>query len=201
MVDFTKAFNVGDNGLALGENQDTGIFSSVSDPSTGLGQAAPVGSLLLCTVNEGNPFIKSNSGNTDWTQLLTQDPIQDAGLLTGFVNVTSSYFSADNSTRTFSIIPTASSFEVYSAGRRIYIASSLSIVIPNIEGLVYFFIDLNGALQYQTTNWGAGQIQVAYAYWGTTQEKFLIVADHRRGMGMSYATYDYLNNSDRKSVV
>lgn len=65
MANLAKGFNVGDDGLIFGEDSITGIVSGTTDPSTGTGQAAPIGSLFLYT--GGSLFIKTGSADTAWT--------------------------------------------------------------------------------------------------------------------------------------
>jgi len=65
-----------DYGLSLGFNDDVGIFTSPNDPTIGLGEAAPVGSLLLRST--GALYIKIGPLDTDWflvdtTAVINQD--------------------------------------------------------------------------------------------------------------------------------
>lgn len=63
-TDITKSFRVED-GLSL--NDVVGIFSGDVDPSTGIGQPAPVGSLYLRTT--GTIYSKIGSGDTQWSAI------------------------------------------------------------------------------------------------------------------------------------
>lgn len=61
MFDFGKAFDV--DVLSLGES--VGIFPGSFDPSTGLGQAAPIGSLFIRT-GTTEVYQKNGVADTDW---------------------------------------------------------------------------------------------------------------------------------------
>lgn len=63
----TFSFNVGNNGVSFGDNTVAGIFADTFDPSTGAGQAAPVGSLFMYSA--GTLFIKTGVADTGWSAL------------------------------------------------------------------------------------------------------------------------------------
>lgn len=64
MADFTKAFSVSQNGLSF--DDVVGIVSGTDDPSS-TGQAAPIGSLYIRADGSGVLYIKTNTGDTDWS--------------------------------------------------------------------------------------------------------------------------------------
>jgi len=64
MANINKATRI-DGGLSL--EDDLGIFHGANDPSSGLGEVAPIGSLFLRT--NGQFWQKIGIGDTAWTQL------------------------------------------------------------------------------------------------------------------------------------
>ncbi len=68
MADIQNALTA-DYGLSLGFNDDVGIFTSPNDPSVGLGEAAPLGSMLLRST--GVVYIKIGGLDTDWAPIDT----------------------------------------------------------------------------------------------------------------------------------
>ena len=70
-------------GIELTSNDEsivTNFITTDSDPSTGGGLSAPVGSLALSTTGRG--YFKHNTGNTDWVTVFTQLPGELASLTT-----------------------------------------------------------------------------------------------------------------------
>lgn len=102
--------------------------------------------------------------------------------ITGFANSSSSTLSWVDSTRTFTITP-ITSYDVYYRGKKLTISSTLSIVIPNVDGPVYIYIDPATSTLATSTSSATifDQIVVAYVYWNTTAVKAVIVADERHG--------------------
>ena len=120
---------------------------------------------------------------------------QDAGDPTGFPVRTTSTISFDDSTRTFTIAPVGSTFEYYIKGTKISI-SSRSIVIPNVTGPYFIYLDDAGVLAYVTAfdiSLLKGYAYVANVYWSATQSKSLGLAEERHGISMDWATHANLH--------
>ena len=113
MANLAKGFNVGDDGLIFGEDSVTGILSGTTDPSTGSGQAAPIGSLFLFT--GGSLFIKTGSADTAWTAI-------EATVLAGL----GLYYTGGNTLN----VATANA-------SRIVVGSSVDLALTGISGGTY----------------------------------------------------------------
>ena len=64
MADFSKSFSISEDGLSF--DDVVGIIPGTDDPSTA-GQAAPIGSLYMRADGSGVLYIKTNTGDTDWS--------------------------------------------------------------------------------------------------------------------------------------
>lgn len=123
----------------------------------------------------------------------------------GQINHIDSTHSFDESTRTYTIEPTGSTFEVWSKGKKITISSTLSIVIPNTTGSHLLYIDADGALGVESTPANFGQVVfgelvfVSEIYWNATQSKAILIAEERHGL-MSPSVHRTLH-FDRGSVI
>lgn len=73
MTDITKVF-IAQDGYGFNDSDGnvlTGMFSGTTNPSSGLGSPAPVGSLFLQT--NGTLFIKSSAPDVDWLEMVRTD--------------------------------------------------------------------------------------------------------------------------------
>lgn len=114
---------------------------------------------------------------------------------TGFVDRTDSDITFDDLTRTFSIT-TVSGYEYYIHGTKYTIATDKSIVIPNVDGSYFFFLDSLETLSYVTvfnTDLLRDYVFIASVNWSTTQSKILGLAEERHGITMDWATHSYLH--------
>lgn len=153
--------------------------------------------------NGATVFAKSGTSafSTMWTRIggfwrqlehtqVTSEP-------TGFPNRTDSTISFVNGTRTFSISPTSSYFDVYQAGKPYRFNSSQSLVIPDTEGLHYIYFN-NGTLQ-STQTFDISIIK-QYAFtatiqWDATNKVRIMFGDERHGLTMDGETHSYLHQS------
>ena len=69
VANLTLGFNVGNNGLTFGDNEVAGVFADSFNPTTGTGQAGPIGSLFL--YSGGTLFVKTGIQNTAWSSVGT----------------------------------------------------------------------------------------------------------------------------------
>lgn len=142
-----------------------------------------------------NPF----TGTLDLVGTDCPTPINtDTKEPTGFVNRTDSVLSFDQLTRTLTISPVISSFDVYVLGTKITISSPLSISIPSNSGEYYFYIDAAGTLHYATTfslDLITSLAYASYIYWNATDGKYVIFGDERHGIVMDGATHSYLHRT------
>lgn len=122
------------------------------------------------------------------------------GIITenGVVDRSGSTMSFDNSTRTFTITPTGTSFEVWSYGNKVEVTSAKSVSISNTEGQWAFYFDAFGTL---TAQFGFDSTLitqkgwVCLAYWDATNLQCILLADERHGRTMDSQTHLYLHNT------
>lgn len=117
---------------------------------------------------------------------------------TGFVNSSQTTISFNESTRTFTIAPTATSYDVYIKGVKQTISSTLNLTIPNTTGSYFIYIDTAGALQYQTTfdvSVLSEKIYTGYIYWNAASGVAVSYGDERHGLTMDSATHGYLHST------
>jgi hypothetical protein len=121
------------------------------------------------------------SGNLLWT-----DPTQRVGSISygssGFVNQTDSTISFDNSSRTFTIEPTAplAQYLVYFKGREFVKTTAETFQISNQEGLHYIYFDPNGQLfeTFAFAGFDVGPI-VAFIYWSVNTQTAIMFSEER----------------------
>jgi hypothetical protein len=116
---------------------------------------------------------------------------------TGFPNRTDSVISFNNTTRTFSISPASSFFDIFSKGRVFRFNTAKTITIPNTEGIYFFYFDTSGVLSVSDSfdiSLITSKIYVSNIYWNVSSQKAIILADERHGITMDGATHEYLHN-------
>jgi len=252
MPDINDAFSV-DVGLAV--DDVFGIFYSATDPTTGGGEPAPKGSILVEIPASGesriwrkydddnkawspiadNPYVTTSNptANNDGVDTANIDRTFKVGNLwlnsdskkfficfvnttasavwfeieadvigelhpddepMGFPNRTDSQISFNDGSRTFTISPTDSSFDVFLMGERYTKESSENVVIDDTEGLWFIYYNSSAVLTASQTVWDIGSTaQVALVYWNATANESLFIAEERHGLVMSWATHKYLH--------
>lgn len=124
-------------------------------------------------------------------------PLGTAGVENGYDTRTTSTISFDDGTRTFSIAPTGTDFTFYSGGLP-FTSTGDSVVIPDAEGIHFFYFDTSGDLV--TTQTFSEAILTTYAYtgavyWDATNNISLLVAEERHGREIQGALHVYLHNT------
>lgn len=122
--------------------------------------------------------------------------IESTGEPIGHTNKAQSLMSFDKTTRTFSISPVATSFEVWCAGKRFTFTTTQSVQIPNTSGLYYIYFSSLGVLSQKTTffTWDA-DAPTAYVYWNATDGEAYFFADERHGITLDWQTHEYLHRT------
>lgn len=141
-------------------------------------------SLLLNGINVNDEIIKS------------QNVSNVTGESTGFADRTTSTISFNNTTRTFTISPVASTFDYYIKGIK-YTVSTKSITIPNTSNVYFIYLDENEDINYSNSFSDEilrDYVYVANFYWSTTQNRILGLAEERHGLVMDWKTHSYLHN-------
>jgi len=158
-------------------------------------QGAVISGLTYPTTDgsSGHILVTDGSGNLTFQK----NPISEVtGEPMGFVNRTDSTISFNNSTRTFTIAPVSTSYEVWTKGTKRTVSSSLTVTVPNTTGLYYIYFDASGNLQQQTTFFNLEtETPVAYIYWNATAAYASFVADERHGVVMDWRTHEYLHRT------
>ena len=113
----------------------------------------------------------------------------------GHADRAQSTISFNNGSRTFTIAPTGSTYEVWCAGTK-YDLTTQSVTLPNTTGLYYISFTSTGTLQYTTTyfDW-PNETPTAYVYWNQTTAKAEFFADERHGIVLDWATHEYLHRT------
>jgi hypothetical protein len=129
--------------------------------------------------------------NIDYIYTATHEP-------TGFTNLqTDATGSFVNGTRTFTITPTGSTFEIFYDGKK-YSKTAQSIVIANTEGNHFIYYDNTGTLQ-ELVNPTSAQIYVLvrdwvlvrYIYWDATNAAAILSGVEQHGIQMDGQTHVY----------
>lgn len=140
-------------------------------------------------------------GNPEWaaaatgssTSSITHEP-------SGYPNRVDSVISFDNTSRTFTIAPTAASFDVYQDGTAFNFATAQTVTVPNTTGLYYIYF-ASGAYSYQTSFFDLeNQVPTAYVYWHSDTGKAEYFADERHGMVLDWQTHEYLHRTRGASL-
>jgi hypothetical protein len=133
-----------------------------------------------------------------WEGIRSTSTFQGITTENGFVDRTGSTMSFDDGTRTFTITPTGTSFEVWSYGNRITVSAAQSVTIADTEGQWAIYWDEFGVLSAQfgfdstlitTKGWAA------LIYWDATNNQHILLADERHGRVMDSQTHSYLHNT------
>lgn len=164
------------NGLVVEEGA---IISGLSYPTTDGSEGH-----VLTTDGQGNLTFQLNP-----ISAATGEPM-------GFVDRTDSTISFNDSTRTFTIAPATTSYEVWTKGVKRTKSTTETVVIPNTSGLHYVYFDASGVLQQQSAFFNLEtQTPVAYIYWNATTASAPFVADERHGVVMDWKTHEYLHRT------
>ena len=114
----------------------------------------------------------------------------------GFEERTDSNISFNDATRTFTISPAASSYNVWVSGTRYIINNTRTVALPNTTGLYYIYYSNTGALSYKTTfyDW-PNEAPTAYVYWNSNVGDAPFIADERHGIVLDWQTHEYLHRT------
>lgn len=138
------------------------------------------------------------------TEKVTASTKEPTGFLTnittGEVDLDSSEVLFDNGTRTFTIQPKlpVTEFTVIQNGELYEFNSPQNIVISDVEGLHYFYID-DGIL-YETTTFDINiiysKVFISIVYWDFTNKQQIYLAEERHGCKMDGHTHVRLHQKD-----
>lgn len=142
---------------------------------------------------------KLETWETAWVDVVggvnARDVFADVRDPSGIVDRADSTVAFVDGTRTFSITPTGASFDYYIHGV-VYTVAAKSLVIPNVTGIYYLYLDVNGNLLSQTTftlDLLLDQALVGAVHWNAISTLGVYVADERHGITMDGATHYHLH--------
>jgi hypothetical protein len=140
------------------------------------------------------PIVVTTSSIIDSVREITG--MLEVGEPMGHTDRTQSNLSFNSTTRTFSISPVSTSFEVWCRGIKHTYFSTESISIPNSTGLYYFFFDQNGVIQYDSDFFNLEfEVPTAYVYWNASTGQVVYFADERHGITLDWQTHEYLHRT------
>ena len=105
--------------------------------------------------------------------------------MTGHVNRTDSVITFDNSSRTFTISPATTSYDVYYRGEKITISAPLSLQLDDISGPSYINIDPVTSTLYNAGEHGGilNGLLSGFVYWDSINQQNLLLGDERHSAG------------------
>lgn len=158
-----------------------------------------LGDVTVTTPTTGQVLVY-NSVSGNWENVdgpgsiynITKEP-------TGFPNRDDSQISFNEGNRTFTIAPIGASFDYYIWGVKYTVSAPIGIVIPNIQGMHYLYLNNVGAGQVQTGGF-IPTLLTDYAYcgnvyWDVATQTAAVVGDERHGLTMDAATHMHFHLS------
>jgi hypothetical protein len=115
----------------------------------------------------------------------------------GFVNRLDSVISFNDSTRTFTIAPSGSSYDIYIEGVKVTKKNSESIVIPTGTALNYLHFDTDtGLLSNKNTVFNFDtDVPIAYIHWNSDINQSTFFGEERHGIRMDSSTHKWIHNT------
>jgi hypothetical protein len=201
-------FNSSVSGLLPVKDIIAGSGIAVSSTSGVYTINADVSGVILETIqdNLGSGFLVAGTGvqltYNDAANTLTLDnlhtQINELSLEPqGFVNRVDSVISFDDSSRTFTIAPTGSSYDIYIEGVKVTKTSGESIVIGSGTGLNYIHFDTStGLLSNKTTGFNFDtDVPIAYIHWNSDINQSTFFGEERHGIRMDSSTHKWIHNT------
>lgn len=147
-------------------------------------------------------YVKENgvltlvTGGTSASSIIEITGIDQTGEPMGHADKLDSAISFDSSTRTFSIAPVGTSYDVWCRGIKHTYISQLNLQIPNTTNLYYIYFDENGDLKYKTVFFDLEyEAPTAYIYWNATTSQAVYFGDERHGITLDWQTHEYLHRT------
>lgn len=156
----------------------------------------------------GTPTAPTASANTNTTQIATtafavsQDAIIPTLTAdpTGFPNRTATTLSFNSETRTFTISPTSSTYDVWLFGTK-YTKTAENVVISNTSGLHYISYGAGGVLSESMVFFDlATCAQVATILWDAVGGVGMLY-DERHGLSMDWSTHKHLHLTQGTGII
>jgi hypothetical protein len=153
-----------------------------------------------------NNILKLGDGVTTWSNL---DPIGSGFISShteinvlsqepqGFVNRLDSILSFNDSTRTFTIQPSGSSYDVYIEGIKVTKTGIETVVIDSGTALNYLHFDVaTKQLHNKTTEFNFDtDVPIAYIHWNSDINQSTFFGEERHGIRMDSSTHKWIHNT------
>jgi hypothetical protein len=201
-------FNLSVSGLIPVKDIVAGSGISVSSSSGIYTIDANISGVILEAIqdNLGSGFLVAGTGvqltYNDSVNTLTLDnlhtEINELSLEPqGFVNRVDSVISFDDSTRTFTIAPTGTSYDIYIEGVKVTKTTSESIVIPTGTALNYIHFDTDTyLLSNKTTFFNFDtDVPIAFIHWNSDINQSTFFGEERHGIRMDSMTHKWIHNT------
>jgi hypothetical protein len=201
-------FNSSVSGLIPVKDILAGSGISVSSSSGAYTISANISGVILEAIqdNLGSGFLVAGTG----VKLTYDDPANTLRLDNlhteinelslepqGFVNRLDSVISFNDSTRTFTIAPSGSSYDVYIEGVKVTKTTSESIVIPTGTALNYLHFNTDtGLLDNKTTGFNFDtDVPIAFIHWNSDINQSTFFGEERHGIRMDSTTHKWIHNT------
>jgi hypothetical protein len=175
---------------------------AIANGGTGATTASSAINALLPSQTGNNGLVLTTNGtNVSWSigEPILQKVIDTTNSPMGFDTLTattSSSISFNNSTRTFSIQPTSTSFNVWVKGTQYVKTATESVVIPNTSGSYYISYNNTGTLSSSTTFYDLISVApVVIIYWNATQGSAQLFMDERHTTALNPLQHEYLHTT------
>jgi hypothetical protein len=201
-------FNSSVSGLIPVKDILAGSGISVSSSSGIYTIDANISGVILEVIqdNLGNEFLVAGTGvqltYNDSSNTLTLDNLHtEINELSfepqGFVNRHDSIISFNDSTRTFTIAPSGSSYDIYIEGVKVTKTTSESIVIPSGTALNYLHFNTDtGLLDNKTTAFNFDtDVPIAFIHWNGGINQSTFFGEERHGIRMDSMTHKWIHNT------
>jgi len=169
------------------------LETTVSGHTTSIGTLTSDVSTLNSTVSGHTTAISGIT--TDISNIQTS--LENVSLnTTGFENQVDSTYTFDEGTRTFTIQPATTNYNIFQDSVKSSITTSKSITIPDVTSPYFIYLDNTNTLQYLSSfdiSLIENKVYVAVIYWNAVQGKALFVGNERHEASMSWATHYYLH--------
>ena len=178
---WTSAYVSGGGFMLPANNLSDVVSVPTSRANLGLGTAALANTVDFATAAQGAKF---------------EDVLTATGEPNGHTDTTQSVIAFDNASRTFTISPSNTSFEIWCKGNKHVFLTTQTVTIPNTTGLHYIYFSSTGVLSTKTTFFTFGiDTFTAYIYWNATTQKAVYFGDERHGTTLDWQTHEYLHRT------
>lgn len=136
-----------------------------------------------------NAEVDGNFTSLNESIMVTGEPM-------GHANKSDSVLSFNAGTRTVSIAPAVTSFDVWCKGTKHTYTTAQTVVIPDTTGLHYIFFNASGVLSTRMSYFDfENEAPTAYVAWNSAVQQASFFADERHGVTLDWQTHEYLHRT------